>query len=125
MTKNEAINLLNIYGNAWMKQDSDLILTIFTSDVVYNDPNEPVNFGHKGLKDYWVSKVIGEQREINFKLLNTWVDGDTVIAEWEADFIDTKRNMKINMTEVAIFTVQDNKFSSLREYYKDIQIPLI
>ncbi len=27
------------------------------------------------------------------------------------------------MTEIAIFTVKDGKFSSLREYYKSIKIP--
>ena len=28
------------------------------------------------------------------------------------------------MTEVAIFSVRDNKFSSLREYYKNVKTPL-
>ncbi|MDR3558464.1 MAG: hypothetical protein P4L61_02955, partial [Candidatus Pacebacteria bacterium] len=67
----------------------------------------------------------------SFKLLNVWidegrggVDGATVIAEWDAEFIDTKRNLHIDMTEVAIFGVKDGKFSSLREYYRSVKKPL-
>ncbi len=44
--------------------------------------------------------------------------GGTVIAEWYAEFTDTKRALGIKMTEVAIFTVEGDKFSALREYYK-------
>ncbi|MBI5799046.1 MAG: nuclear transport factor 2 family protein [Candidatus Yonathbacteria bacterium] len=124
MTKDEAIKLLNIYGEAWEKQDPDLILTIFTPDAIYNDPKEAENHGHEGIRAYWVSKVVGEEKDIKFKLLNTWVDGTDVIAEYYAEFIDTKRNLNIKMTEVAIITTRDEKFSSLREYYKSEKTPL-
>ena len=126
MTKDEAIKLLSTYGEAWEKQDPELILTIFTPDAIYNDPKEPENHGHDGIRAYWISKVVGEEKDIRFKLLNTWVSGGgtDVIAEWYAEFIDTKRNLQIKMTEVAIFTTRDGKFSSLREYYKSEKTPL-
>jgi ketosteroid isomerase-like protein len=124
MTKEEATKLLMIYGEAWEKRDPELIVTIFTEDATYNDPKEPENVGREAIRTYWVSKVIGEQDDIHFHLRNVWVDGDTVIAEWDAEFTDTKRSLRIQMTEVAIFTVKDNKFSALREYYKTIKTPL-
>ncbi len=124
MTKEKATELLNTYGKAWEKRDPDLILTIFTPDATYNDPKELENQGREGIRAYWISKVIGEQKDIKFRLLNTWIDGDTVIAEWEAHFIDTKRNLKIDMVEVAIFGVLGDKFSSLREYYKTVKTPI-
>jgi len=124
MNREEASKLLNIYGEAWVRRDPDLILTIFTSNAVYNDPKEPENHGHEGIRAYWISKVIGEQKDIIFKLLNVWVDGGVVIAEWNAEFTDTKRGLRIAMNEVAIFTVQDGKFSSLREYYKSKKTPI-
>ena len=124
MTKEEAIILLNTYGKAWEEQDPVLILTIFTPDAIYNDPKEPENHGHDGIREYWMSKVVGEEKDIKFKLLNTWVDGTDVIAEWYAEFVDTKRNLQIKMTEVAVFTTKDGKFSSLREYYKSEKTPL-
>jgi len=124
MNKEQAQKLLQTYGRAWMTQDPDLILTVFTPDATYRDPSAPELNGHTAIRSYWTNKVVGEQKDISFKLLNVWVNDDTVIAEWKADFIDTKRNLKIDMTEVAILTVKDGKFSSLREYYKDVKTPL-
>lgn len=124
MTHEEAGNLVAIYGKAWVNRDPDLIVTIFTEDATYFDPREPENVGRDAIRAYWVSKVIGEQADISFHLRNLWVDGDTVIAEWDAEFTDTKRNLNIQMTEVAIFKIMDDKFSSLREYYKTIKTPL-
>ncbi len=124
MTKNEATKLLDIYGKAWETRDENLIVTIFTEDASYNDPKEPENFGHAGIRNYWIKKVQGEQKDITFKLLNVWVDGEAVIAEWHADFTDVSRNLLISMDEVAIFSVKGDKFSSLREYYKSTKTPL-
>ena len=123
MTKDAAIALLNIYGEAWGKRDPELILTIFTPDATYDDPKEPKNFGHAEIKKYWETKVIGEQDNIRFNLLHAWVAGDTVIAEWHATFTDVPRQLDIDMHEVAIFGVRDGKFSSLREYYKTVKTP--
>ncbi|MDD5165308.1 MAG: nuclear transport factor 2 family protein [Candidatus Pacebacteria bacterium] len=124
MTKEKALELLNIYGKAWVTRDPDLIVTIFIEDATYNDPHEPENIGREAIRAYWMSKVVGEQKDISFKLLNYWVTDNEVIAEWYAEFIDTKRNLKIQMTEVAIFTVKGDKFGGLREYYKTVKTPL-
>lgn len=124
MTKEIALALLAIYGKAWETQDPELIITIFTDDATYNDPKEPENIGRDAIKQYWITKVVGEQANIKFELKHVWIDGDTVIAEWHATFTDTKRNLFIDMMEVAIFTVKDEKFSALREYYKTTKTPL-
>ena len=124
MTKEEAIKLIEIYGRAWETRDPELIITLFTEEATYNDPKEPENIGRDAIKKYWETKVIGEQEDIKFKLLHVWVDGETVIAEWFATFKDIKRNLYIEMTEVAIFAVKEGKFSSLREYYKSVKTEL-
>lgn len=124
MTKEQATKLIEIYGKAWETKDPELIETIFTDEATYSDPDEPENVGIEAIKEYWRYKVIGEQDDIKFDIRNIWVDGDTVIAEWHATFKDIKRNLFIDMIEVAIFTVKGDKFSSLREYYKTIKTPL-
>lgn len=124
MTHEEAFKLIEIYGKAWETRDPELIVTIFTEEATYDDPHEVENIGRDAIKEYWKYKVIGEQEDIKFDIKNVWVDGDTVIAEWHATFKDIKRSLFINMTEVAIFTVRDGKFSSLREYYKNTKTPL-
>lgn len=124
MTHEKALALIGIYGKAWETKDPELLATIFTEEATYNDPREKENIGLEEIKEYWKNKVIGEQDDIKFELKNVWVDGDTVIAEWHTTFKDIKRNLFIDMTEVAIFTTKDGKFSSLREYYKNTKTPL-
>lgn len=121
----EAFALIETYGRAWATQDPDLILTVFTEDATYNDPSVPENHGHAGIRRYWVDKVVGEQKNIHFHMKHVWVDGDTVIAEWEATFTDTKRKLKVHLAEVGIFTVVGKRFGALREYYKSIKTPLL
>jgi uncharacterized protein (TIGR02246 family) len=124
MTHEEAEKLINTYGEAWATRNPDLIETIFTENATYLDPQEPNNIGRAAIREYWISKVVNSQKDITFVVKNIWVDGDTVIAEWEAHFIDIIRGMKIHLEEVAIFTIEGDKFSSLREYYKSTKIAL-
>ncbi len=124
MTHEQATSLLQIYGKAWETRDPDLITTIFTENATYHDPKEPLNTGRDEIRKYWETKVIGEQEDIHFDLLHVWIDGDDVIAEWHATFKDIKRSLHIDMMEVAIFSVVENKFGSLREYYKTVKTEL-
>ena len=124
MTKEKALELIEVYGRAWVTRDPDLIVSIFTEDATYNDPHEPENTGREAIRSYWVSKVVGEQADISFNLKNLWIEGNIVIAEWCAEFTDTKRCLQIKMWEVAIFTTKEDKFSSLREYYRSEKTPL-
>jgi|SRR3989344_2036805 len=124
MTKEKATELITIYGEAWVTQDPKLILTIFTPDATYFDPHEGEQKGHQGISTYWQSKVVESQKDISFKLLNVWVDGETVIAEWNAKFTDLKKGVAIDMHQVAIFETREEKFSSLREYYWTVKTPI-
>lgn len=124
MTKEIAKKLLNIYGEAWVTRDPDLIISIFTDDATYNDPHESENIGKEAIRSYWVNKVVLGQKDISFHLRNVWVEGETVIAEFDTKFTDIKRNLSIQITEVAILTIKEEKISSLREYYTTIKKPL-
>ena len=70
MTKERALQLLEIYGKAWETRDPDLIVSIFTEDATYEDPHEPKNIGREAIRAYWISKVVGEQSDIRFELRN-------------------------------------------------------
>lgn len=124
MTKQEALALLEVYGRAWVTKDAELITTIFTDDAVYADPSEPLATGRKGIRAYWQSKVVESQKDISFSIRDSWMEDDVFIVEWEADFVDVKRNLKIHLVEVGIFTTSGNLFSGLREYYKSTKTPL-
>ena len=110
--------LLNIYKQAWEKQDPDLILTIFTPDGEYHEKAfEAPHKKHSGIRKYWQDKVVGEQSAIKFKLNNIFIDGNTAIAEWEATFKDHARKFDIAIKEIAVMEFEGDKIKKYREYW--------
>ncbi|MFH0829789.1 MAG: nuclear transport factor 2 family protein [Candidatus Aenigmatarchaeota archaeon] len=113
-----ADKVLRTYEDAWVKQDPDKILTIFTKDAVYHERAFEKPFvGHGQIRRYWQSKVVEEQSDIKFKLLHSWIDGNTVLAEWDASFYSKAENSRIHIKEVAILEFRGDKIKSLREYW--------
>jgi len=112
-------NILTVYENAWVNQDPDKILNIFTKDATYHERvlKEPY-VGHEQIRKYWQSKVVEEQSSIKFKLLNFYIEGDVVVAEWDITFFNNRKNKKIHMKEVGIFEIVKNKIKSIREYWQ-------
>ncbi|CAJ1501659.1 nuclear transport factor 2 family protein [[Mycobacterium] holstebronense] len=111
---------IDTYLRAWTQQDPELIVTIFTDDATYHERvlGEPIR-SRAGIRDYWQSKVVEGQANIDARLLNlyTATDGTTVIAEWEATFDDRLQNVRKRMREVAILEFAGERIASLREYW--------
>ena len=116
--KKLALELIKKYRDAWVNQDPNAILKIFTKDAIYHERVLEKPFkGHREIKKYWKNKVVGEQKNIKFKLLSIYIEKDTIIAEWEVNFYDKKREVNIHMKEVAILEIRKDKIKSLREYW--------
>src|SRR3989344_2084028 len=110
--------VLKVYEDAWINQDPEKILTVFTKDAIYRERAFKKPFiGHKEIKQYWQNKVVEEQSDIKFKLLHIWIDGDTVLAEWDASFYRSIEKARTHIIEVAILEFEGDKIKSLREYW--------
>lgn len=111
---------IDTYLRAWMDQDPDLIVTIFTADATYHERvlADPIRT-LAGIKEYWETKVVKEQANIEAHLLNLYLanNGTTAIAEWQATFDDLVHGHRIRMREVAILEFANDKIASLREYW--------
>ncbi|ORA78556.1 hypothetical protein BST28_14445 [Mycolicibacter kumamotonensis] len=111
---------IDTYLRAWMRQDPELIVTIFTENAAYHERvlEEPIRT-RAGIRDYWQTKVVEGQANIDARLLNLYIatDGTTVIAEWEATFDDRVQGRRKRMREVAILEFDGNRIASLREYW--------
>jgi ketosteroid isomerase-like protein len=118
LPKATLIGALDVYKTAWEQQNPELILTIFTKDAIYHERvlQEPMR-GHAAIAAYWHEKVVKEQGRIHFTLLNTHIDGNTGIAEWEVSFDDLVQRKRKHMKEIAILEFVDGKITSLREYW--------
>lgn len=123
ITRQEARKVLETYIRAWEGQDPDLIVTIFTESATYHERvlQDPIP-DRKAIHDYWQSKVVESQANIRVRLLNVYIDGETVIAEWQAEFDDLAQGMRKRMREIAVLTFDDGLIGSLREYWTSEQI---
>lgn len=118
LTKQDVRNVIFTYIKAWETQDPNLIVTIFTSAATYHERVmlDPIP-GREAIRAYWQAKVVEAQANITCRLLNLYLDGDTAIAEWEAEFDDMAQGLRKRMREIAVLTFEGQLISSLREYW--------
>lgn len=119
LKRDTAERVIDTYIDAWVNQDPELILDVFTESGVYHERvlEESSICGHEGIKRYWQEKVVNSQAFHKVKLLSLYVDGDTAIAEWAAQFKDLERGVWKRMREVAILEFEGDRIAHLREYW--------
>lgn len=122
LTKQDVREVLDTYIRAWQDQDPDLIVTIFTENATYHERvlQAPIP-DREAIRAYWESKVVGAQANIQCRL-NLYLDGDTAIAEWEAEFDDVVESVRKRMREIAVLVFDGRLIASLREYWSSEQI---
>lgn len=118
LTKPDVLEVIGVYIKAWETQDPDLIVTIFTPDATYHERvmEAPIP-GRKAIRQYWLAKVVQAQANITCRLLSLYLDGDTAIAEWEAEFDDLAQGLRKRMREIAVLVFEGRRIASLREYW--------
>lgn len=126
LTKQDVRDVLATYIKAWQDQDPDLIVTIFTDTATYHERvlKDPIP-DREAIREYWASKVVRDQANITCKLLNLYLDGDTAIAEWLAEFDDVDEGVRKRMKEIAVLTFEGHLISSLREYWASEEVGLV
>ena len=63
------------------------------------------------------------QANITCRLLSLYLDGDTAITEWEAEFDDVAEGMRKRMREIAVLVFDGHLIASLREYWASEAVP--
>lgn len=123
LTRGHAREVLDTYIRAWEGQDPDLIVTIFTPGATYHERvlQEPIP-DREAIRRYWQEKVVGAQANIKCDLLSMYLDGETVIAEWLAEFDDTAQGVRKRMREIAVLEFEGLLIARLREYWASEQI---
>jgi hypothetical protein len=123
LTKQQVRDTLDVYIQAWVERDPNLITTIFTDGASYHERvlEAPI-LGREGIRAYWQTKVVGSQANIKCELLNLYLDGATAIAEWEAEFDDLTQKVRKRMREVAVIAFDGHLIESLREYWSSQEV---
>lgn len=118
LTKQDVREVISVYIEAWQEQNPRLITTIFTPDATYHERvmSDPIP-DRDAIRRYWETKVAGAQANISCRLVNLYLDGDTAIAEWDAEFDDLAQGVRKHMKEIAVLKFRGRRISSLREYW--------
>ncbi len=126
LTKDDVRAALDTYIRAWETQDPDLIVTIFTGTATYHERvmQDPIP-GREAIRAYWQSKVVGGQANITCRLLNLYLDGDTAVAEWLAEFDDVAQSVRKRMREIAVLEFEGHLIASLREYWASETVAVV
>lgn len=121
LTEQHVRAVIATYIQAWVEKDPDLILSVFTDRATYHERvlDDPI-VAHSGIRRYWQEKVVASQDHIVCRLLALYIDGDTAIAEWEAEFDDLAQQVRKRMREVAILDFEGPKIAALREYWSSM-----
>ena len=123
LTKQDVRKVVDVYIRAWETQDPDLIVTIFTPAATYHERvlGDPIP-DREAIRDYWDEKVVQSQANITCRLLSLYLDGDTAIAEWSAEFDDMAQGVRKRMREIAVLVFEGRQIASLREYWASEQL---
>lgn len=123
VTRSGARDVLSTYIKAWESQDPDLIVTIFTPGATYHERvlEAPIP-DREAIRRYWQDKVVAAQANIKVELLSLYLDGETAIAEWLAEFDDVSQGVRKRMQEIAVLEFDGALIASLREYWASEQI---
>lgn len=124
LTREHVAEVLDTYIRAWEEQDPDLIVTIFAREATYHERVLAAPIPDRdAIREYWETKVVRDQANIQCRLLNFYIDGDTVIAEWEATFFDVPQGVRKRMKEIAVLEFEGHLIRSLREYWASEVVP--
>lgn len=126
LTKREVREVIDVYIKAWESQDPDLIVTIFTPAARYHERvmGDAIP-DREAIRQYWQAKVVESQANITCRLLNLYLDGDTAIAEWEAEFDDLAQGIRKRMREIAVLVFEGHRIASLREYWSSQTVAMV
>jgi ketosteroid isomerase-like protein len=118
LAREHVLEVLATYIRAWETQDPELITTIFTPEATYHERvmGGPIP-DREAIRRYWVEKVVRAQRNISCRLVSLYIDGDTAIAEWAAEFDDLAQGVRKRMKEIAVLEFDGTRIRSLREYW--------
>lgn len=123
LTKDDVRAVIAVYIEAWETQDPDLICTIFTPDATYWERvlEAPIP-DRDAIREYWATKVVKDQANIKAELVNLYLDGDTAIAEWVAEFDDVVQGVRKRMKEIAVLDFRGQQICALREYWSSEKV---
>ena len=103
------------YGNAWVTQNPDKIVRLFTDDATYQERRfrTPIA-GIEAIRSYWQDLVHDLQRDIHFEPVQIATAGDQAFVHWTAHFTWRPINGILELDAVSRITFSPGTRDGLR-----------
>jgi uncharacterized protein (TIGR02246 family) len=114
--RTEAVTLFERRRDAWLREDADTYLALFSDDVVLQTPmGERVH----GLAAYGrlVRASLEHVRPVSFDFHQIAVHDDVVLAEWTIALEVRADRRPITYRGMSVCEVRDGRITTWREYY--------
>ena len=113
------------YEEAWETLDADKVAVLFTEDATYQeDPYKDPFQGRDGIHEYWTT-VTADQQDVNFTFEVLSVTGNTGIAHWHSEFIQSSTGSTIILDGIFLLEFsQEGLCQSLKEWWHFKAIPV-
>ena len=119
------MNLVRGYFDAWVRQTSDPLPSIFTSDATYDEKPgiEPTLVGIDGIRRYW-DKHPGLQRNIDLTIHNVTYSDTVSVCSFSGRFDTPKQHIDIRGAINFYLDPYRGKIHRMDEYFGTIKSPL-
>ena len=122
LSKQDAQDWLNAYGQAWIDGDPDAAAGLFHAEASYHEtPFDEPMVGAASIRDYWQQGAASNHRDVSFTAEVFAVENDVVVANWRAKFtqISSGKTFEMDGSFKLTFDAGDGKplCTILREWW--------
>lgn len=115
ITEVEAWTWMDAYGKAWMQQDPDRIVRLFTADAGYRERRfHPGLRGVEKIREYWQHIVHDLQVDVGFETVSLAVSADIAYVNWRSHFIWRPINGIMELDAMTRITFVDDSRDGVR-----------
>ena len=115
ITEAEARAWIEAYGDAWVTQDPDKIVRLFTPEAGYRERRfHPGIRGTEQIRDYWDLIVRELQLEVGFEVVSVAVAGNDAFINWRSHFTWRPINGVMELDAISRVRYSDRSDGGLR-----------
>jgi hypothetical protein len=114
MDRTEALTLMEKRRNAWLQNDLDTYLNLFSDDFAFSDGVEETR-GRAAWEDV-IRRNDERSSPVSWEFHSIAVDGSKILAEWTVTIEPKGSGTKVALKAMSISEAKDGRFTSHHEY---------
>ncbi len=106
---------------AWLAEDIEGYLALWTADMRFQSPLHPEPLGHAAFADL-VRRAFAASRPVSFDITHLAVAGDVVLAEWRIVVERRDGGRQVAWWGMSVAEMHDGQIRTWREYWNPADV---